>query len=65
MIQVAHGNGIVTVYAHNSQNLVDVGHKVRKGQQIANMGSTGASTGPHVHYEVRVNGTAVNPANFL
>lgn len=65
MIKVDHGYGIETVYAHNSRNLVDVGDKVRKGQTIAYMGSTGNSTGTHVHYEVRVNGTQVNPAKFL
>lgn len=65
MIQIDHGNGIVTVYGHNSQNLVRVGDFVQKGGTIAYMGSTGNSTGPHCHYEVRVNGTAVNPANFL
>lgn len=65
MIQVDHGNGIVTVYAHNSENIVSVGTHVKKGQTIAYMGSTGYSTGSHLHYEVRVNGTAVNPANFL
>ena len=65
MIQVDHHNGIVTVYAHNSENIVAVGERVKKGQTVAYMGSTGYSTGSHVHYEVRVNGTAVNPANFL
>jgi murein DD-endopeptidase MepM/ murein hydrolase activator NlpD len=64
-VQVDHGNGIVTLYGHNSQNVVDVGSIVKKGEVIAYMGSTGASTGSHVHYEIRVNGTAVNPANFL
>ena len=65
MIRIDHGNGISTVYGHNSSNLVDVGTAVKKGDIIAYMGSTGYSTGPHVHYEVRVNGNAVNPANFL
>jgi len=65
MVQVDHGNGIVTVYGHCAQNLVNVGDRVKKGTTIAYMGSTGYSTGNHVHYEVRVNGTAVNPANFL
>ena len=65
MVQVNHGNGITTVYGHNSQNLVHPGQVVKKGEVIAYLGSTGYSTGPHVHYEVRVNGTAVNPDTFL
>lgn len=65
MIQIDHGNGVVTVYGHCAQNLVNAGDKVKKGETIAYMGSTGYSTGTHVHYEVRVNGTAVNPVNFL
>lgn len=65
MIQIDHHNGIVTVYGHCSELLVNVGASVKKGENIALMGSTGYSTGPHLHYEVRVNGTVVNPANFL
>ena len=65
LIQIDHGNGIITFYGHNSQLIVQVGQMVKKGQMIAYMGSTGNSTGPHVHYEIRVNGTPVNPANFL
>ncbi|MDR3560982.1 MAG: M23 family metallopeptidase [Negativicutes bacterium] len=65
MIQISHGYGVVTVYGHNSQLLVNVGDKVKKGETISYMGSTGYSTGNHVHYEIRVNGTAVNPVNFL
>jgi murein DD-endopeptidase MepM/ murein hydrolase activator NlpD len=65
MVQIDHGNGIGTIYGHNSQNLVHAGQVVKKGQVIAYLGSTGYSTGPHVHYEVRVNGTAVNPSTFL
>jgi len=65
MVQLNHGNGIATIYGHNSQLLVSVGQVVKKGQVIAQLGSTGNSTGPHVHYEVRVNGTPVNPTNFL
>lgn len=64
-IQIDHGNGIVTLYGHNSQVVADVGQTVKKGEIIAYMGNTGVSTGSHLHYEVRVNGTAVNPANFL
>jgi murein DD-endopeptidase MepM/ murein hydrolase activator NlpD len=62
---IDHGFGIRTVYAHNSRNLVSVGQVVERGDHIANVGSTGNSTGPHVHYEVLVNGTAVNPVNFF
>ena len=62
---VDHGYGITTSYAHNSENVATVGQKVRKGQVVAYMGSSGFSTGPHVHYEVKVNGTVVNPANFM
>ncbi|CQR70024.1 Murein hydrolase activator EnvC precursor [Sporomusa ovata DSM 2662] len=65
MVEIDHGNGIVTIYGHNSQNFVTPGQQVKKGQLIARMGSTGYSTGPHLHYEIRVNGTAVNPSSFL
>jgi len=65
LIQIDHGNGINTLYGHNSQVLVQNGQMVKKGQVIAYMGSTGYSTGPHVHYEIRVNGTPVNPVNYL
>lgn len=64
-VQIDHGNSIVTLYGHNSQRLVRSGQMVKKGQIIAYLGNTGYSTGPHVHYEIRVNGTAVNPATFL
>ncbi|WP_223191816.1 M23 family metallopeptidase [Propionispora hippei] len=65
LVEVDHGNGIVTLYGHCSQLLVKSGDYVKKGQVVAYMGSTGLSTGTHVHYEVRVNGTAVNPDKFL
>ncbi len=64
-VVVDHGYGITTSYAHNSENAVSIGQKVKKGQIVAYMGSSGFSTGPHVHYEVKVNGTAVNPAGFM
>lgn len=65
LVQIDHGNGIVTWYGHNSSLLVSVGQHVYKGQQIARVGSTGNSTGNHCHFEVRVNGTARNPLNYL
>ena len=65
MIEINHGNGYVTRYAHNKKNLVVVGEKVEKGQIIAVMGSTGRSTGPHVHFEVVHNGRHVNPRKFV
>ena len=65
LVQIDHGNGIATLYGHNSQIIVSVGQAVKKGQIISYLGSTGNSTGPHVHYEVRVNGNAVNPETFL
>lgn len=65
MVDIDHGNGIVTRYAHNSQLAVNSGDYVKKGQVISYMGSTGYSTGPHLHYEVIINGRAVNPSRFL
>jgi len=62
---IDHGIGIRTLYAHNSTNLVWVGQQVNRGDVIARVGSTGNSTGPHVHYEVIVNGTRVNPTGFF
>lgn len=64
-IIIDHGNGLVTVYMHNTSNLVAAGARVSKGQHIANMGSTGTSTGSHLHFCVRVNGTYVDPMTYL
>ena len=65
VVEVDHGNGYVTRYAHNSKLLVRVGDLVRSGQQVAKAGSTGRSTGAHVHFEVWDDGRVVNPRKFL
>lgn len=65
MVMIDHGNGLQTLYAHASKLEVRPGEIVRKGQQIAQVGSTGRSTGSHLHFEVHVNGTPQNPARFL
>jgi murein DD-endopeptidase MepM/ murein hydrolase activator NlpD len=65
LVEINHGNGYVTRYGHNKEQLVDVGTSVKKGQVIAKMGSTGRSTGPHVHFEVIKNGRQINPQKFV
>ena len=65
LVEVDHGGGFVTRYGHNSMLLVVVGQEVKTGDIISLAGSTGRSTGPHVHYEVRVNGTPTDPMLFL
>lgn len=65
MVKISHGNGVETVYGHCSKLLVSVGQTVTQGQVIANVGSTGDSTGPHLHLEVRKNGVIYNPQNYV
>lgn len=65
LVEINHGNGYVTRYGHNAINLVKEGDKVTKGQVVAMMGSTGRSTGPHVHFEVLRDGKIVNPIKYL
>ncbi|MCW9023691.1 MAG: M23 family metallopeptidase [Gammaproteobacteria bacterium] len=65
LVEVNHGKGYVTRYGHNSKNLVKVGDTVKKGQVVSAMGTTGRSTGPHVHFEVLLNGRAVNPKKYI
>ena len=64
-IMISHGNGIITLYGHNSQLLVSKGDVVDKGDLISKMGATGNVTGPHVHFEVRVNGVRRDPAKYI
>jgi murein DD-endopeptidase MepM/ murein hydrolase activator NlpD len=65
MVEVKHGDGLVTRYAHNKENLVKAGDVVKKGQVISLSGSTGRSTAPHVHFEVYKNGRVVDPASYI
>ena len=65
VVKVDHGNDVMTVYAHLDQFLVKKGEQVKRGQVIARSGNTGRSTGPHLHYEVRLSGRAVNPVPYI
>jgi murein DD-endopeptidase MepM/ murein hydrolase activator NlpD len=65
VVEIDHGRGIHTFYAHNASVVVNVGQQVKRGQEIATLGSTGRSTGCHCHYGVKVNGAWVNPAKYI
>jgi murein DD-endopeptidase MepM/ murein hydrolase activator NlpD len=65
MVEIDHGNGLTTRYAHMSEALVEEGQEVAQGALVGRIGSTGRSTGPHLHYEVRIDGEPVDPERFL
>jgi murein DD-endopeptidase MepM/ murein hydrolase activator NlpD len=65
VVEISHGYGIKTVYAHNSRLNVKVGQRVKRGEVISYVGDTGSSTGPHLHYEVRLNNLPVNPGKYM
>ncbi len=65
LVEIRHADGYMTRYGHNSKLLVKSGELVTKGQVIAAMGSSGRSTGPHVHFEIARNGQAINPSKYL
>ena len=65
LVEVSHGEGFITRYGHHQELVVNVGDVVKKGDVVGLMGSTGRSTGPHVHFEVLRNGRAIDPANFV
>lgn len=65
MIVVAHSDDVFTVYAHNRKNMVQKGDRVRRGEVIAEVGNTGRSTGPHLHFEIRLKNKVQNPSRFI
>ena len=65
LVVISHGNGVQTYYGHNSRLVVKAGQKISQGEVVAKAGSTGQSTGPHVHFEVRVNGSSYNPLGYV
>jgi murein DD-endopeptidase MepM/ murein hydrolase activator NlpD len=64
MVEIVHDNGVATRYAHLNSITVAVGDRVKRGEMLGRLGNTGRSTGPHLHYETRVNGQAVDPVQF-
>ena len=65
MVMIDHDDGIVTLYAHGSEILVKTNQVVKQGEPVLKVGSTGYSTGPHAHFEVRINGSYANPENYF
>ena len=65
MVIIDHGGGVQTLYAHGNEILVQLGQTVKAGDEILKVGSTGYSTGPHAHFEIRINGQTVNPLDYL
>jgi murein DD-endopeptidase MepM/ murein hydrolase activator NlpD len=65
VVFINHGHGFTTFYAHNTSIRAKEGQTVKRGEVIAYVGATGRATGPHVHYEVQVNGTTVNPMKYI
>ena len=65
LVEIDHGNGVVSRYAHNDHLFIRAGEKVMRGQKISTVGMTGRTTGPHLHYEIHINGRSVNPKRFL
>ena len=65
LVSIDHGYGVVTRYGHNSKIYVNVGQKIKRGELLSAVGSTGQSTGPHLHYEVRLNNVPVDPSNYI
>lgn len=64
-VMIDHGKGIQTLYAHNDRLLVKVGEQIAAGEQIALSGNTGNTTGPHLHFEIRLNGKVIDPLKYL